>query len=247
MNRVAVFMLVLVVFSSCVRNKQPQSVINPPAVQQPAAAAGKMFVVNEVVQTSNYSYLRVTENMSERWVAVSKQEVKKGEKYYYDDALKMTNFHSKELDRDFPEIYFINSISKGAMNKPSMGMGGGMPAHTGKVATKKDTKISIQKTGNELTLAKLFENKEKYTTSEFEIRGVVVKVNPQVMGKNWIHIQDGTNSGEMYDLTITTQQMAKVGDQVTFKGKLTLNKNFGSGYFYEVIMENATLVNKKVS
>jgi hypothetical protein len=73
----------------------------------------------------------------------------------------------------------------------------------------------------------------------------VVKVNKQVMGKNWIHIQDGTDFNNDFDLTITTQDLAEIGDEVTFKGKISVNKDFGSGYSYEVIMEDAVLTNKK--
>ena len=101
------------------------------------------------------------------------------------------------------------------------------------------------KSENEITLAQVFANHKDYSSKEFEIKGVVVKVNKQVMGKNWIHIQDGTDDNGVFDLTITTQELAEVGDEVTFKGKLTLNKDFGAGYSYEVIMEDASLVKKE--
>ena len=64
------------------------------------------------------------------------------------------------------------------------------------------------------------------------------------MGKNWVHIQDGTNSAGSFDLTVTTQEVAEVNDEVTFKGVITLDKDFGSGYFYDVIMEDAVLVTR---
>jgi hypothetical protein len=63
------------------------------------------------------------------------------------------------------------------------------------------------------------------------------------MGKNWIHIQDGTSGSDgNYDLTITSQDVAEINDEVTFKGKITLEKDFGAGYFYDVIMEDAALL-----
>jgi hypothetical protein len=98
-----------------------------------------------------------------------------------------------------------------------------------------------------LPLPKFLDNRQEYSGKEIEIRGVVVKVNKQIMGKNWIHIQDGTNSEGKFDLTITSQDLAEVNDEVTFKGKITLEKDFGSGYFYEVIMEEATLVSKSTA
>ena len=74
------------------------------------------------------------------------------------------------------------------------------------------------------------------------MKGQVVKVNEEIMGKNWIHIQDGSGSAADFDLTITTVEKVKVDDVVTFEGTISLSKDFGAGYFYEVIMEDAKLV-----
>ena len=59
------------------------------------------------------------------------------------------------------------------------------------------------------------------------------------MGRNWVHLQDGTGDADNYDLTVTTNDDASVGDVATFEGTIALKKDFGSGYFYEVIMEQA--------
>lgn len=236
--RVFLMLILVVVFSSCVRNK------NGVAVQNPTTANSKVFEVTEVIQASSYSYMKVKENMAERWVAVTKQDVKVGDVYYYDEALQMTNFVSKDLDRTFDEIYFINQISKTPLATNPM-MGGGMPAHSGKVATEKLSEITLEKKEGEVTIADVFEKRADFTSKEFEIRGVVVKVNKEIMGKNWFHIQDGTQFNSDFDLTITTQDVAEKGDEVTFKGKITLNKDFGSGYSYDVIMEEAVLVSSK--
>jgi hypothetical protein len=74
------------------------------------------------------------------------------------------------------------------------------------------------------------------------MKGQVVKVNDEVMGKNWVHIQDGTKDGDHFDLTITTLDKVAIDDIVTFEGTITLNKDFGYGYAYEVIMEDAKLM-----
>ena len=227
-------LILVVVFSSCVRNKNSQVIQNAPT-------NAKIFEVTEVIQATSYSYLKVKENFGERWVAVSKCEVESGDVFYYDEALEMKEFRSKDLDRTFDVIYFVNKISKTPINQNKTGE---MPAHSGKVETKKKSSVVLKKTTKEITVAQVFENRKDYSIKEFEIRGVVVKVNKQVMGKNWIHIQDGTNDNNNFDLTVTTQELAEVGDEVTFKGNLTLKKNFGSGYFYEVIMEDAVLINK---
>jgi hypothetical protein len=241
--RIYLLLILMVIFSSCVRNKNGQTLQNAsPSVNS------KVFEVTEVVQTSNYTYLKVKENMGDKWVAVSRQDINVGDVYYYDDALQMNNFHSKELERDFDVIYFVNQISKTPMNQtPQNAMTGQMPAHSGKVQTEQNSNITLKKAGNELTVAQIYASRDKYANQEVEIRGVVVKVNKSVMGKNWIHIQDGTNDNGNFDLTITSQDVAEVNDEVTFKGKITLNKDFGAGYFYEVIMEDAVLENKSTA
>ena len=234
--RVFLMIILVIVFSSCVRNKNGQ------VLQETAPVSEKVFEVTEVIQTNRYTYLKVKENLSEKWVAVAKQEVNAGEVYYYDEALQMNNFPSKDLNRTFDVIYFVNQISKTPLNQ---NITGNMPAHSGKVESVASM-IEMEKGSGELTVAQVFKNRDVYADKEFEIRGIVVKVNEEVMGKNWIHIQDGTKSNDNFDLTITTKDLAEVGDLVTFKGKLTLDKNFGSGYYYDVIMEDAVLLNKQL-
>jgi hypothetical protein len=245
MRFILIFGLVII-FSSCVRNKSGQ------VAQTATSVNHNVFEVSEVLQANSYTYLKVKENGGKRWMAVTKQEIKTGEVYYYDEALQMTNFSSKDLDRTFDVIWFVNQISK---NPISQDLAGGMHgmgsmtgnAHSGKIEPGQKSNIQIEKTDGEITIAEIFDNSEAYSGKEIEIRGVVIKVNKQIMGKNWIHIQDGTNSEEKFDLTITSQNLAEVNDEVTFKGKITLEKDFGSGYFYEVIMEEATLVNKSTA
>ena len=69
--------------------------------------------------------------------------------------------------------------------------------------------------------------------------GKCVKVNPMIMGRNWIHLQDG--SGDNLDLTITTTENIPVGHVITLEGTIALNKDFGAGYKYDIIMEEAVL------
>ena len=117
-----------------------------------------------------------------------------------------------------------------------------MPAHSGKYDIQENHSISMAKEKNEITIARLFGNREYYANKEVKIRGVAVKVNENVMDRNWVHIQDGTSFNSNFDLTVTTNDSITIGEEVTFKGKIILDKNFGSGYFYDIIMENAELV-----
>ncbi|MDO8927950.1 MAG: GW dipeptide domain-containing protein [Bacteroidota bacterium] len=225
---------ILVVFSGCVRkNKVPtaqnQSLANPSMHE---------VKVEEVIQASQYTYLKVSENGAENWIAVNRQEAEKGEIYYYNKALEMNNFHSKELERDFETIFFVQEISTLPIIADVQ-----TPAQQGnKVGLSQKEGISVAPAVEGLSIAKLYSNRNDYAGKIIKMKGQVVKVNEEVMGKNWIHIQDGTKDGENFDLTITTLDKAAVDEVVTFEGTITLNKDFGYGYSYEVIMEDAKLV-----
>jgi len=70
---------------------------------------------------------------------------------------------------------------------------------------------------------------------------MVVKFTPEIMKRNWVHIKDGSGKTEGNDLTITTTETVKVGDTITFEGTLAVDKDFGYGYKYSVIVEKSTV------
>ncbi len=208
-----------------------------------AVTEGKQFEVLEIIQTSKYTYLKVSENYGQRWVAVSKTDAVVGDKYYYDKALPMKNFWSKELERNFESVDFINHISKTPMTSDVSSASAMMNphGHSGKVKEVQLPEVSVPKSGSELTIAQIFSNPQNFANNEVDIKGMVTKVNKNIMGRNWIHIQDGTRYNNSFDLTITSSQMPELNQIVSFKGLVHLNKDFGSGYFYDVIMEDAVL------
>lgn len=233
MRSLFVILALLIGFTGCVKkNKVPtaQSVTNP---------AMHEVKVSEVVQTSNYTYLKVTDNGVENWIAVTRQEAAVGETYYYDEALEMKNFNSKELNRTFETVYFVQGISKepnAVATEPQMGAKAVQPTLTIKEG------ISVAPAEGGVSIANLYASRNDFGGKKIKMKGQVVKINEEVMGKNWIHIQDGTKDGENFDLTITTLDKVKLDDVVTFEGTITLKKDFGYGYFYELIMEDAKLV-----
>lgn len=234
-------MLILVVlFSSCVRNKN--GVMQQSAVQ--TNTVDRVFEVTEIVQATSYTYMKVKENMMGKWVAVNRQEANVGDIYYYDSALEMNDFTSKDLDRTFDKIYFVNQISKTPLSQQPQMNAEMPPSHSGKVEIDQSN-VSLDKSESELTIGEIFAHKSDFSNKETEIRGIVVKVNDGIMDRNWVHIQDGTSDNGSFDLTITTQAQVEVGDEVTFKGKIELDKDFTSGYFYDVIMTDAELIESK--
>jgi hypothetical protein len=101
---------------------------------------------------------------------------------------------------------------------------------------------ALQKIENEnsIKIVALVKNSKKYEGKSVQISGECVKINPNIMGRNWIHLKDG--SKDDYDLVITSNTFVQVGSVVTMTGIVALNKDFGSGYFYAIILENGALV-----
>lgn len=95
------------------------------------------------------------------------------------------------------------------------------------------------------TVAALYQEKAALAGKEVRVQGKVVKVNNGIMGVNWLHLQDGTGDKASSDLTVTSKQTANVGDQVVITGKVVVNKDFGSGYAYALLLEEATVSAKK--
>jgi hypothetical protein len=73
------------------------------------------------------------------------------------------------------------------------------------------------------------------------INGTVVKYNGGILGRNWLHVQDGSGKADdgTNDVCVTTDAAAKVGAIVTVTGKVVVDKDFGSGYAYKLIIEEA--------
>jgi hypothetical protein len=95
------------------------------------------------------------------------------------------------------------------------------------------------------TVAEIYAGKDGFGDTVVNVRGKVVKYSAQIMGKNWIHLQDGTGTAGSNDLMVTSADTARTGDVVLVTGKVTLNKDFGSGYFYPVILDNAKVAVEK--
>ena len=104
------------------------------------------------------------------------------------------------------------------------------------VITKMNVKVSPCNSCT--TISKLLSDKQSLSGKVIRVKGIVTKYNPQILGKNWVHIQDGSEFQGGFDLTITTDKIVSLGDTITFEGKMILDKDFGSGYFYPVLMQD---------
>lgn len=217
---------------------------NKPVSNEESKSSHKVIVV-EVVQANAYTYMLVAEDGREQWIAVTKMQAEFGETYYYSDFLEMENFRSKDLDRVFESVYFVQTISKEPIADQADPQ---MPAnHMGqkkKQTTAQEEGISVEAMEGAISIAELYGNSKKYENSKIRITGKVVKANLDIMNKNWFHLQDGTSADGNFDLTITSlENEVKVGDIITFEGVVALDKDFGHGYSYNVLLEEAVVVN----
>ena len=205
-----------------------------------AAVNGGTGKVLETMDAGGYTYVKAAIGGSEVWAAAPQLKVKAGDVVTIPAGAPMANYHSNTLNRTFDLVYFVSSISiQGggavAANAPQ-GHGGSAAAKPVAVEIK-----GVEKAKGGKTVAEVFQGKADLAGKEVAVRGKVVKVSSGIMGKNWVHVQDGSGSAGTNDLTVTTDAVVKVGDTVLVQGKVTTNKDFGFGYKYDVIVENGTV------
>jgi len=162
----------------------------------------------------------------------------------------MPNYYSKTLDRTFDRIYFVPSIAiqGGAGRIPTTALdahgGGATPLEHGGSAAARPAAVQIsgiKRADGGKTVEELFQDKAGLAGKDVVVRGKVVKFSSAIMGKNWLHVQDGSGAPGTNDLAVTTDVTVSVGDTVLVKGKMTTDKDFGVGYKYDVILEDAAV------
>lgn len=209
--------------------------------------------VKQTMNSGGYTYALIATSGGDVWVAGPETKVTKGQKISTGEGMLMSGFKAKSLNRTFEQIYFVNSIggggkaaggasagphAGGAMANPHAGMPlAGQKAPTPSAAKPKAG--SIKKATH--TVADLFFQPRLLKGKSVEVRGMVTKYNEGIMGSNWIHLMDGSGTPGKDDLVITTKQSCKVGDRVVVKGMVGVDRDFGSGYFFPVLVENATV------
>lgn len=227
----------------------------PPSVrtekEAPAKLSGKVV---ETMNASGYTYVCLEKNGRKTWVAVPETKVSVGKEMAFLPGQTMKNFSSKTLNRTFEEIVFSGGPVSAEAPAASPGMPSGHPAvaggqgeATGSKAqvTPKDANVKVEKaTGaNARTVAEVYAKRIELSRKQVVVKGKVIKVSEGIMGRNWIHLQDGTGSQQKgtHNLVVTSKDLAAVNDIVTISGTLTKDKDFGAGYRYKVIVEDAVI------
>ena len=214
-----------------------------------ATAASLKGEVLEVRDVEMYTYLRLKTADGETWAAVTKAPVKKGAQVTIDHPSVMRNFESKALHKTFDQIVFGTLAGTNALAAPATanphGTAGGMPMGAPLPAAAAPVTVKVTKaTGADArTVAELVTAKATLKDKSVTLHAQVVKVNAGIMGKNWLHVQDGTGSAGAgtNDILVTSKDLAAVGDVVNVKGTLRTDVKVGAGYDYAVLIEDASV------
>jgi hypothetical protein len=229
------------------------------------SVSGKVL---ETMDSGGYTYMRLATRGGETWAAVNPAKVKVGQTVTVENAIRMDGFQSGTLHRTFDHVVFgtlaggaspTASAAGGATGTSGSGLAAGHPdasdprvremlaAQHAAAATEPvgsgDVKVSKAPGSEGHTVAETVAERASLKDKEIAVRGKVVKFLPGIMGRNWLHLRDGSGSPARKDndLTVTTAQTAAVGDVVTVRGIVRIDRDFGSGYSYPVIIEDGRI------
>lgn len=208
-------------------------------------------LVLEAFNVGSYTYMRLDMHGNEVWVACPPVELKEGDEVGFSGAMMMQDFHSKSLDRTFDKILFASGVrlvsaSGKHPSVPEVSPNAANP-HTGLTSTtakspapKAPEPIDVKQLEGGTTIAKLFAERESLEGQEVSLRSQVVKFSPNILGKNWIRLQDGTGTAPNNELTVTSSETVEIGDELIVKGWVRSNVDIGAGYTYKVLLEEAS-------
>jgi hypothetical protein len=221
-----------------------------------ASAATLKGKVLERIDAAPYSYLKLSSASGEVWAAVPQTTMDAGSEVTVADAVPMRDFESKTLKRKFDVVYF-GTLDSGGSAAPVAAHTGSLPSghpvlsnrdmtaqHQAAAAGPgelKDVKVAKASGPDGRTVAEVHADRAALNEKTVAIHAQVVKFNASIMGRNWVHLRDGSGSQDKgdNDITVTTQDNVAVGDVVTAKGTVRVDKDFGAGYAYPVIVEEA--------
>jgi len=219
--------------------------------QTPVLPAGDLIsgTVLETMDGGGYTYVQLETDSGTMWAAGPIAQVEVGSTVTIETNMPMPNFRSTALERDFDMLYFVGSFGTAGTtgstsadmsnmenphgdmsNMAALGLGGEQ------VTVTIDADIAKAEGGN--SIAEILAQQQELADTSVRVRGKVIKYTQKVLGKDWIHIRDTQDGG---DLTITTTDKVALGDTILAEGTLLLNKDYGYGYVYEVIMEDASV------
>ena len=199
-----------------------------------AAVPSYSGTVIETMSAGGYTYVQIDTGNETIWAAGPTSTVQLGDVLSISQRMPMRNFHSKSLNRNFDVLYFVDTLGEPTNADTNIQQ----PHSKLSIPSAVELNIDIAPVDGGKTIAEILEQKSSLSGQSVKVRGKIVKYTRQVLGKDWIHIRDSSGEG---DLTITTNNKVSLGDVVVAEGPIQLNRDFGFGYVYDVLMEDATV------
>ena len=231
-----------------------------------AFSQGTSGMVIESMNSAGYTYLLIDSGAEKTWVAIPETTVAKGEKVTYKPGMVMKNFSSNTLNRTFDSIIFSPGLagengtqlhgkaaddsfaaaikterSKVAVPAPALEPSGGS---LGAITPFQEITVTKSSATNGYSVEEIFSQAKKLNGQKISLHAVVTKVSANIMGKNWVHLQDGTGNPmqNTHDIVATTSELPELNSEITIEGIMTAEKDFGAGYKYAAIIEQATII-----
>lgn len=202
-------------------------------------------VVESMQNVGDYYYLEVLENGTKIWIAVVPMNIKKGDSIYFTQFMEMKDFKSEALNKTFESVLFVSDAVTSISNQTQAG--GEVTENFQHPQVMKESKeeIKIDKAAGGYTVEEINVKRSELNGKTVKVKGKVVKVNNGIMDKNWIHIQDGTGGTENFDLLVTSTAIVEKGDVIEAEGKVVVDRDFGAGYKYSVLIEDSKVTKSK--
>ncbi|MEW6427434.1 MAG: DNA-binding protein [Thermodesulfobacteriota bacterium] len=233
----------------------------PAQSASPEQAAAQIVTgkVSETMDATGYTYMELDQGDKKVWVAMPQAKVNVGDEVSVIESMRMQNFESKTLNRKFDEVIFASGFApgsapaaagetadaSGSFSQAVQSAAGDMSTGGSGKAVVPFSELKVEKASgdNAVTVADIYAKKAELSGKPIALRGKVVKVSKNIMGKNWVHLQDGTGSpmDNTHDFVVTTSEVPEMDEVITVNGVLATDKDFGAGYVYGVIVEDATV------
>jgi hypothetical protein len=227
----------LFALSGCTESAQEPAAENP-LLATPVPAGMFRGTVVETMNTGGYTYVFLENDEQGVWIAGPETAVQIGDIVQAAEGMPMSNFTSNTLNRTFDVVYFSGLLQNLTSPAPATA--------SAPVPVKADpvvANVDIEELEPGQNIAYVYANKDELAGQKISLRGKVVKVNENILGMNFIHIQDGSGDAmdNNSDLTITSKKSTDVGEVIVATGTVILDKDFGAGYSFPILLEDASI------
>ncbi len=198
-------------------------------------------IVQEVLTSTNNLYLKVEEGSKTYWLATGLGSIKPGKKYFFNEAVIKRDFRSEELDREFDSIYLVSQLLPESRKEELKRMGfNPHQADSSEAHGKSEGEARGKEKVSKVSLEELLANPKRYQNQVVEVSGTCTKINEGIMERNWIHLK--SDPADAQEIVATSGSTVGVGETITLRAIVRLDKDFGAGYTYPILLEEAILI-----